>query len=219
MHRLATEIWTKHPETRIDWCRTVCGEYFLGGGLQKVFEKEERRKVHLLKTTEDNGNTHSNAQVKQHQRSKSAERHVNCGNNTPNMNKLSASANQIHDYSKLNRLWSQHTDNSHPTCSIVETREGSRSPLGSSILDESPPPERDHCCEMHKSRPLTCCAHVNTTTSDFMASPSHSSVQSVSEAASVQNCESEFIFGPPDGMESDMCGRHGHIIQRKFNAM
>ncbi len=29
MHHLATEHWSKKPETRIDWCRHVCHQYLL----------------------------------------------------------------------------------------------------------------------------------------------------------------------------------------------
>lgn len=43
MHHLAKDIWTKNPETRIDWCRKTCLEYFQGGGLQKFMEKRERK--------------------------------------------------------------------------------------------------------------------------------------------------------------------------------
>ena len=28
MHHLATDHWSKRPETRIDWCRHVCHQYF-----------------------------------------------------------------------------------------------------------------------------------------------------------------------------------------------
>ncbi|XP_045166153.2 S-adenosylmethionine sensor upstream of mTORC1-like [Mercenaria mercenaria] len=44
MHHLATDHWTKHQETRIDWCREVINEYFKHDGLKKVLEKERRRK-------------------------------------------------------------------------------------------------------------------------------------------------------------------------------
>ena len=43
MRRLATDIWTKKPETRIHWCRNVCLDYFLNGGLEKLRQKDERR--------------------------------------------------------------------------------------------------------------------------------------------------------------------------------
>lgn len=45
MHHLATDIWTKHPETRIDWCRSTCMEFFHQGGLKKVLDKAERRRL------------------------------------------------------------------------------------------------------------------------------------------------------------------------------
>jgi hypothetical protein len=44
MKSLATEFWTKRPETRIHWCRSTCQEYFLGGGLEKSLAKDARRK-------------------------------------------------------------------------------------------------------------------------------------------------------------------------------
>ncbi|XP_060080978.1 S-adenosylmethionine sensor upstream of mTORC1-like [Ylistrum balloti] len=47
MHQLATDHWTRLPETRIDWCRKTILEYFHGGGLKKALEKVSRRvKVH-----------------------------------------------------------------------------------------------------------------------------------------------------------------------------
>ncbi len=44
MHQLATEIWEKKPETRIDWCYETCLDYFHRGGLEKVLRKEERKR-------------------------------------------------------------------------------------------------------------------------------------------------------------------------------
>lgn len=43
MRHLATEYWSKRPETRIHWCRTTCLEYFHGGGLEKALAKDARR--------------------------------------------------------------------------------------------------------------------------------------------------------------------------------
>ncbi|ELT89514.1 hypothetical protein CAPTEDRAFT_172681 [Capitella teleta] len=45
MRSLATEFWSKRPETRIDWCRSTCVEYFHGGGLQKALAKDARRNL------------------------------------------------------------------------------------------------------------------------------------------------------------------------------
>ncbi|XP_069141999.1 S-adenosylmethionine sensor upstream of mTORC1-like isoform X2 [Argopecten irradians] len=53
MHHLATDHWTKLPETRIDWCRKTILEYFHGGGLKKALDKVSRRiQVHKAKKLE-----------------------------------------------------------------------------------------------------------------------------------------------------------------------
>ena len=44
MHRLATDVWSKRPDTRIDWCRLVCQEYFKDGGLRKIRDKSQRKR-------------------------------------------------------------------------------------------------------------------------------------------------------------------------------
>ncbi|CAH1783908.1 unnamed protein product, partial [Owenia fusiformis] len=44
MHLLATKHWTKSPQTRIDWCRDICKNYFFGEGLQSARDKDARRK-------------------------------------------------------------------------------------------------------------------------------------------------------------------------------
>lgn len=47
MHHLATDIWTKHPETRIDWCRKTCKQFFFQeDGLTKQLKKDEKRKYY-----------------------------------------------------------------------------------------------------------------------------------------------------------------------------
>jgi hypothetical protein len=54
MHRLATDFWPQRKrDTRIDWCRTACLDYFLAGGLQKARDKSNRRETYKdsLKTT------------------------------------------------------------------------------------------------------------------------------------------------------------------------
>lgn len=51
MHRLATTYWEKNnSQTRIDWCYSICKEYFFGGGLQKATEKVNR--LHLRQGVE-----------------------------------------------------------------------------------------------------------------------------------------------------------------------
>lgn len=44
MKNLADNHWTKkcEGEGRIEWCRSVCQEYFLDGGLKKMIEKDEK---------------------------------------------------------------------------------------------------------------------------------------------------------------------------------
>jgi len=70
MHKLAEEHWTHNPETRIDWCRTTCINYFHEGGLQKILEKEQRQHEHeerqsfgeqCTSTSENNGIVGQNA--------------------------------------------------------------------------------------------------------------------------------------------------------------
>ena len=51
MHRLATDVWSKRPDTRIHWCRLVCQEYFKDGGLRKIRDKSQRKR----KYEEDKG--------------------------------------------------------------------------------------------------------------------------------------------------------------------
>jgi hypothetical protein len=45
MKSLAQDHWTKNIHTRIEWCRDTIYEYFIGGGLQKALEKDEKRRV------------------------------------------------------------------------------------------------------------------------------------------------------------------------------
>ncbi|XP_042338573.1 S-adenosylmethionine sensor upstream of mTORC1-like [Plectropomus leopardus] len=44
MKNLADNHWTKNceGEGRIDWCRSVCQEYFLDGGMKRMLEKDEK---------------------------------------------------------------------------------------------------------------------------------------------------------------------------------
>uniref|UniRef100_A0A3P9MMG1 S-adenosylmethionine sensor upstream of mTORC1 n=1 Tax=Oryzias latipes TaxID=8090 RepID=A0A3P9MMG1_ORYLA len=44
MKNLADNHWTKNceGENRIEWCRSVCQEYFLQGGVKRVLEKDEK---------------------------------------------------------------------------------------------------------------------------------------------------------------------------------
>ncbi|GCC26542.1 S-adenosylmethionine sensor upstream of mTORC1 [Chiloscyllium punctatum] len=45
MKNLADNHWAKscEGEGRIEWCRSVCQEYFLNGGMKRVLEKDEKR--------------------------------------------------------------------------------------------------------------------------------------------------------------------------------
>ncbi|KAJ8245660.1 hypothetical protein GJAV_G00273100 [Gymnothorax javanicus] len=45
MKNLADNHWAKtcEGEGRIEWCRSVCQEYFLNGGMKKALEKDEKR--------------------------------------------------------------------------------------------------------------------------------------------------------------------------------
>ncbi|XP_061085488.1 S-adenosylmethionine sensor upstream of mTORC1 isoform X1 [Conger conger] len=45
MKSLADTHWARacEGEGRIEWCRSVCQEYFLNGGMKKVLEKDEKR--------------------------------------------------------------------------------------------------------------------------------------------------------------------------------
>ena len=69
MHHLAVDHWSKHPETRIDWCRNVCVQYFFYGELQRVLEKDSRRnafksqsEAKFQKLKEDLNTSQSNTQ-------------------------------------------------------------------------------------------------------------------------------------------------------------
>ncbi|MEQ2214514.1 25S rRNA (adenine2142-N1)-methyltransferase [Xenoophorus captivus] len=44
MKNLADNHWTKkcEGEGRIEWCRSVCQEYFLDGGMKRILEKDEK---------------------------------------------------------------------------------------------------------------------------------------------------------------------------------
>lgn len=46
MHHLAVDHWTKHPETRIEWCRDTAVDFFLQGGLERALQKDARRQFH-----------------------------------------------------------------------------------------------------------------------------------------------------------------------------
>ncbi|KAL8575514.1 hypothetical protein ACOMHN_013065 [Nucella lapillus] len=54
MKSLAEDHWTKKSKTRIDWCRDTINEYFHGGGLKKVLEKERKRHMRGLRTEVEN---------------------------------------------------------------------------------------------------------------------------------------------------------------------
>nr|XP_005312853.1 S-adenosylmethionine sensor upstream of mTORC1 isoform X1 [Chrysemys picta bellii] len=53
MKNLADNHWTKscEGEGRIEWCCSVCREYFQNGGKRKALEKDEKRAVVASKTT------------------------------------------------------------------------------------------------------------------------------------------------------------------------
>ncbi|XP_036424173.1 S-adenosylmethionine sensor upstream of mTORC1 isoform X2 [Colossoma macropomum] len=48
MKSLADNHWAKkcEGEGRIEWCRSVCQEYFMDGGMRKVLEKDEKAATH-----------------------------------------------------------------------------------------------------------------------------------------------------------------------------
>uniref|UniRef100_S4RP61 S-adenosylmethionine sensor upstream of mTORC1 n=1 Tax=Petromyzon marinus TaxID=7757 RepID=S4RP61_PETMA len=52
MRSLAREHWSqrREGENRIDWCRSVCLEYFLSGGMERALAKDERRSPLLTST-------------------------------------------------------------------------------------------------------------------------------------------------------------------------
>lgn len=53
MKNLADDHWTKNceGEGRIEWCRSVCREYFLDGGMKRKLEKDERRSMAMSQTS------------------------------------------------------------------------------------------------------------------------------------------------------------------------
>nr|KAF6417914.1 base methyltransferase of 25S rRNA 2-like protein [Rousettus aegyptiacus] len=53
MKNLADNHWAKtcEGEGRIEWCCSVCREYFQNGGKRKALEKDEKRAVLATKTT------------------------------------------------------------------------------------------------------------------------------------------------------------------------
>uniref|UniRef100_A0A3B3ZA09 S-adenosylmethionine sensor upstream of mTORC1 n=1 Tax=Periophthalmus magnuspinnatus TaxID=409849 RepID=A0A3B3ZA09_9GOBI len=58
MKNLADHHWTKkcEGEGRIDWCRSVCQEYFLDGGMKRMIEKDEKSAAASLGLTTATGN-------------------------------------------------------------------------------------------------------------------------------------------------------------------
>ncbi|KAK7891613.1 hypothetical protein WMY93_023576 [Mugilogobius chulae] len=63
MKNLADHHWTKkcEGEGRIEWCRSVCQEYFLDGGMKKMIEKDEKSAAASLglSTAAVNAQSHS----------------------------------------------------------------------------------------------------------------------------------------------------------------
>ncbi|KAK0063184.1 methyltransferase BTM2 [Biomphalaria pfeifferi] len=47
MYQLATQHWSKHADTRIDWCHRIAVDYFLHDGLKAVLEKDKKRKYYM----------------------------------------------------------------------------------------------------------------------------------------------------------------------------
>ncbi|XP_055882761.1 S-adenosylmethionine sensor upstream of mTORC1-like isoform X3 [Biomphalaria glabrata] len=47
MYQLATQHWSKHAETRIDWCHRIAVDYFLYDGLKAALEKDKKRKYYM----------------------------------------------------------------------------------------------------------------------------------------------------------------------------
>ena len=47
MYHLATDIWDKKPieNNRIAWIKSYINDYFFGGVLEKIREKDKRRKL------------------------------------------------------------------------------------------------------------------------------------------------------------------------------
>ncbi|XP_028815150.1 S-adenosylmethionine sensor upstream of mTORC1 [Denticeps clupeoides] len=60
MKTLADNHWTKNCESegRIEWCRRVCQDYFLDGGMKKMLEKDVRSSSHALNKSPPNELTH-----------------------------------------------------------------------------------------------------------------------------------------------------------------
>ncbi|XP_077983939.1 S-adenosylmethionine sensor upstream of mTORC1-like [Glandiceps talaboti] len=66
MQHLAVQHWAKQPEDRIEWCRQICSEFFMQGGLKKALDKDERTRLFLLKGAQQENckkSSHSNGSV------------------------------------------------------------------------------------------------------------------------------------------------------------
>ncbi|XP_030282831.1 S-adenosylmethionine sensor upstream of mTORC1 isoform X2 [Sparus aurata] len=61
MKNLADNHWTKkcEGEGRIDWCRSVCQEYFLDGGMKRMLEKDEKSAALTMGLTAASAQPHS----------------------------------------------------------------------------------------------------------------------------------------------------------------
>ena len=217
MHHLAVEIWTKHPETRIDWCRKICREYFLEGGLKKVLEKERRGKLFAQKQHEASAEPPFGMRIRQRQRSKSEERSKCKGDiggrfGIPDVVILSASANQIQHYP--GNIGAD-VDCPCPSCDCKENEIPPASST-SSIQEISSPSELE-MCNRNMSPNLVVCdipeaSPVTTTSQGY-------SIQSGSGSESLANSDAELIFGLPDEFTQDLKDAHYSPVEKMFNVM
>ncbi|KAJ0069881.1 hypothetical protein NL108_016044, partial [Boleophthalmus pectinirostris] len=65
MKNLADHHWTRkcEGEGRIEWCRSVCQEYFLDGGMKKMIEKDEKTAAASLGLNSVTANSPSHSSV------------------------------------------------------------------------------------------------------------------------------------------------------------
>ncbi|XP_015208145.1 S-adenosylmethionine sensor upstream of mTORC1 isoform X1 [Lepisosteus oculatus] len=68
MKNLADNHWAKSSEGegRIEWCRSVCQEYFLDGGMKKMLEKDEKRARLAIAMSATPLNAHWNSAPQNH---------------------------------------------------------------------------------------------------------------------------------------------------------
>ncbi|XP_034031901.1 S-adenosylmethionine sensor upstream of mTORC1 isoform X2 [Thalassophryne amazonica] len=65
MKNLADNHWAKNceGEGRIEWCRSVCQEYFLDGGMKRMLEKDAKNAAHAMSVTKASANAEPNGIV------------------------------------------------------------------------------------------------------------------------------------------------------------